>query len=246
MATIEQGIVQPVAGRHTPKLGPLAIMAATEADFQDLRSRMDLPNECKLLLSRICYRQADPGKPSLVGPVMGAPYAVMLMEVLHAWGIHEMLFYGWCGSTSSAIRSGDILLPDGAVIDEGTSRHYQQETGATVHPQDGLRSVLKDALESRSVPLHSGLVWTTDGIFRETPSRVKWFQAQGAVAVDMELSALISAALFLDIALASVLLVSDELFDLQWHPGFKSGEFKASRTLVCDLLSQINGNWFHG
>lgn len=245
MTPTEPGIVQPVSSRHNPKLGPLAIMAATEADFQALRRRMDLPHGCKLFLSRVCYCEDDPGKPALVGPVMGAPYAVMLMEVLRVWGIGKMIFYGWCGSIISRYRSGDILLPDSAVIDEGTSQHYQQETGSTVYPQDGLRRALSAVFDSRSIPHHGGLVWSTDGIFRETPYRVKRFRKLGAVAVDMELSALLSAASFHAIPLAAVLAVSDELFDLKWRPGFKGRAFKASRTLICDQLAQLNGNGFH-
>ena len=241
----EQGLVQPVCSNRTPKLGPLGVMAATEADFHHLRRRMDLPDFRKLFLSQICYCAADHGKPSLVGPVMGAPYAVMVLETLHAWGIKKLLFYGWCGSISNQCRSGDIILPDSAIIDEGTSWHYHQEVGATVHPQAALRNALGKVLHGHSVRYHIGRVWTTDGIFRETPTRVEQFQTQGAVAVEMELSALLSAANFHAMSLAAVLVVSDELFDLQWRPGFSCKEFKASRSLVCDLLAQINGNLFH-
>ncbi len=245
MISPEKGIVQPVSSRRTPKLGPLAIMAATEADFQDLRRRMDLPDQRSLFLSRICHCAANPEKPALAGPVMGAPYAVMLLETLRAWGMQKLLFYGWCGSISSRYRTGDIILPDSAIIDEGTSRHYQQQDGAMVAPHPGLRRLLGDALTGKSIQHGSGRVWSTDGIFRETPDLVKRFQNQGAVAVDMELSALLSVSLFHALSMVAILVVSDELFDMTWRPGFNRPEFKLSRNRVCDLIAQLNGNAFH-
>ncbi len=220
-------------------------MAATEADFNDLRRRMDLPDCRNLFLSRLCYCAVDQDKPALVGPFMGAPYAVMLMETLRVWGVQKLLFYGWCGSISSQFRSGDIILPDSAIIDDGTSRHYQQQVGATVRPNAELRRKLGDALNESSIRHSRGRIWSTDGIFRETPTLVKRFQNQGAVAVEMELSALLSAALFHAVPCAAILVVSDELFNLQWRPGFNRPEFKMSRGKVCDLLAQLNGNAFH-
>lgn len=241
----EKGIVQPVSSGRTPKLGPVAIMAATEADFKDLRRRMDLPDHRNLFLSRLCHCAADHGKPALVGPVMGAPYAVMLMETLRAWGAKKLVFYGWCGSISNRYRAGDIILPDSAIIDEGTSPHYQREIGTTVSPNDDLRDELENALDGRSIGHFSGRIWSTDGIFRETPIRVKHFRHLGAVAVDMELSALLSVALFHAMPATAILVVSDELFDLEWRPGFNREEFKTSRGRVCDLLAQLDGNAFH-
>ncbi len=244
MKPAEEGIVQPVIGRRPPKTGPLAIMAATQADVESLRRRMDLPDHRQLLMSRLHYNAADHNTPALIGPVMGAPYAVMLMETLHAWGMKQMLFYGWCGSINRRYRSGDIILPDSAIIDEGTSLHYKQKLGATVHSHRALRTALGEALGD-PVRHRIGKVWSTDGIFRETPTLVKRFQSEGAVAVDMELSALLSAALFLSVPLAAVLVVSDELFDLKWRPGFSTLAFKTSRGSVCDQLAQMNGNWPH-
>lgn len=245
MIPADKGIVQPISDRRTPKLGSVAVMAATQADFEELRRHLGLPRQRNLFLSRLCYCEDDDTKPSLVGPVMGAPYAAMLLETLYAWGVEKLIFYGWCGSIDSQIRSGDIILPDSAIIDEGTSAHYHKETGATVHPNGALRSVLSDACDNRSIRQSSGRIWTTDGIFRETPERVERFQSEGAVGVDMELSALCSVALFHDLPLAAVLVVSDELFDLQWRPGFKQPEFKVSRARVCETLVEIIKDGFH-
>ncbi|MGD8845460.1 MAG: nucleoside phosphorylase [Desulfobacteraceae bacterium] len=237
MTTFEQGIVRPVCNPGTPGLGPLAIVAATDADFQFLCRKLRLPDSRRLFLSTICFDAGDPTTPTLAGPLLGAPYAVMVLETLQAWGVRTIIFLGWCGSISSCLHSGDILVPDSAVVDEGTSLHYGQHTGAVVQPHEHLCDSLHRIVRQRDMALCKGRVWTTDGVFRETPAQIRKYQAQGAVAVEMELSALFSAAQFYGLSLAALLIVSDELFTLEWRPGFKEKRFKKSRTAVCELLT---------
>lgn len=237
MTTSEDGIVRPVCNPGTPVLGPLAIMAATDADFQFLCRKLRLPDTRSVFLSTIRFDAADPTSPTLAGPLLGSPYAVMMLETLQAWGVRTIIFVGWCGSVSSCLHSGDILVPDSAVIDEGTSLHYGQHSGAIVQPHDHLCDSLEKFVGQQDITYCKGRVWTTDGVFRETPSQIQKYQAQGAVAVEMELSALFSAAQFYALSLAALLIVSDELFTMQWRPGFKEKRFKQSRTAVCELLT---------
>lgn len=244
--SLEEGMVRPVCTRRTPRLGPTAIMAATDADLQRLRRNLGLPDTRKLFLGRLYFDASDQKQPVLAGPLMGAPYAVMVLETLHAWGVRSVVFCGWCGTIAGDLGIGDILIPDCAIIDEGTSLHYQQPLGGTVYPNAGRYKDLQRNLRRHAVIHKHGPVWSTDGIFRETPGQILKFQQKGAVAVEMELSALFSAAKFYDLAMAAVLIVSDELFSLQWRPGFKNKLFKQSRTAVCDLLSQMHRSPDHG
>lgn len=236
MNTIDDGIIRPVRNQGTPQLGPLAIMVATDADFQFLRRNLRLPETRRLYLSTICFDTSDSVAPVLAGPMMGAPYAVMMLETLHAWGVKTIVFFGWCGSIRDRLRCGDILVPDDAVIDEGTSLHYGQQAGTIVRSDTLLTGRLRSTLGQKNIAHCKGRVWTTDGPFRETPTQIQKFQALDAVAVEMELSALVSTARFYAISLSAVLIVSDELFTLQWRPGFKEKRFKQSRISVCELL----------
>jgi purine-nucleoside phosphorylase len=246
MMTFEEGIVRPVCTHHTPQLGPTAILAATDADLQILCKKLSLPDTRKLFLSRLYFDASDQNRPALAGPLMGAPYAVMVLETLRAWGVCSLVFCGWCGTIADDLCIGDILIPDCAIIDEGTSLHYKQPLGGTVYPNAGRHKDLQRSLRQHAVIHRCGPVWSTDGIFRETPGQIRKFQQRGAVAVEMELSALFSAAKFYDISIAAVLIVSDELFSLQWRPGFKNKLFKQSRITVCDLLLQMHRSLNHG
>lgn len=234
----QEGVVRPVATARSPQLGPLAIIAATGSDLQILRRNLNLSDERRLYLSTLHYDSTDLTSPALVGPVMGAACAVMVLETLRAWGVHTIVFLGWCGSIDSRLRTGDLLLPDSAIVDEGTSPHYGRETGATVHPHGKLCGELSQSLKKSKIAHRRGRVWSTDGIFRETPAQINKFRNQGALAVEMELSALCSAADFYALSFAAVLVVSDELFTMEWQPGFKDKLFIRARTRVCHFLTE--------
>ena len=58
----------------------------------------------------------------------------------------------------------------------------------------------------------------------------------------MEMCALMTVAIYRSVRLAGLLVVSDELFDLRWHAGFKNTGFKAKRQLAAETLSEISGS----
>jgi purine-nucleoside phosphorylase len=236
----DDAIVRPVRTPRSPALGPVAYMAAGEPDINRLRKGLDLPDSRPLYLSRIYYNAADPTQPVVAGPIMGAPYAVMLLEVLRTWGVRKGLFLGWCGSIDQRVRTGDIILPSGTWIDEGTSTHYGQSAESAVLPDQKLHDLLQLELKRCRMAFHRGLTWTTDAIFRETRAQINRFQRLGALAVEMELSALLSAAAFYGFPLAALLTVSDELFTYRWQPGFKTQAFRQACQAACNFLIDLN------
>ena len=179
------------------------------------------------------------GRLTVTGPLLGAPAAVMIAETLIAWGARRLLYYGWCGAIAPHVKIGDIVVPTAAVIDEGTSRHYGADLNQTVAPSHRMVATIHQTLHASGQPCHDGLVWTTDALFRETPSKVKSFQQRGALAVEMETSALFTVAAFHQVEVGCLLVVSDELARLEWQPGFKDERFKASRAVISDLIPII-------
>ena len=61
---------------------------------------------------------------TLAGPAPGAPYAVMVLEKLIALGVQTVVALGWCGSLKPEVRIGDLIIPESAHSEEGTSGHY--------------------------------------------------------------------------------------------------------------------------
>ena len=236
-----RAIVNPVKGKHPPHTGPLAIIAATESDLGRLTRLVQTPlvEQRKLYMSTLRVYADEHRRFALAGPLIGAPYAAMIVESLAVWGVRQILFVGWCGAVSPAVKAGDIIVPGSAMVDEGTSGHYCDPSCRVALPGRSLTRQLALALEHDGAKFHDGAVWTTDAIFRETVEKVKHFQAKGALAVEMELSAVLTVAAFRGLDAAGVLVVSDELSDYQWRPGFKQPAFRDARQAVCRAVLMV-------
>ena len=146
-AGADPALVNPVAGKNSPAAGPLAVMVSSEADLRYLADAMPREaRDCRNFLMSRYYWQSDSKRGGLlIGPVIGAPYAAMLLENLIAWGTRQLIFFGWGGAVAEDVRIGDIILPTGAMSDEGTSRHYGYPAGEVIQavacadPQDWQR-----------------------------------------------------------------------------------------------------------
>ena len=227
----------------------MARAAILVSNGDDLRSIVRLSGLAEaaglgLLLSRIYQNKSLPSTFTAVGPFIGAPYSVMLLEMLIARGAREIVVFGWCGSLSSDVRIGDIVVPKGAFADEGTSKHYHREGDCPVMASPQLRGRIEAVFSDQGQCCHEGNIWTTDAIYRETPERVGFYQRRQALAVEMEMSALFSVGRFRGVDVAGVLVVSDELSSLQWRPGFTDRRFRNSRDNVsrgiCSLSRDLN------
>lgn len=236
----EQGIVRPVITRNTPRLGDAAVMVAPKGDFELLKSRLKADEsdiDRGLYLGNVTGRQ---GAFCAFGPLVGAPFAAMVLETLTAWGARRFLFYGWCGSIDEAIAPGEVILPTAAFIDEGTSIHYGYALGDCV-PGASNHQRLKSLLTAANLPYREGPIWTTDAVYRETPSTIRRFRQLGALGVEMEVSALFSVARYLQVELDAILIVSDRVSPEKWHPGFRDPAFLERRNQIVDFLAA----WCH-
>jgi len=235
-------IVNPVITQNTPDPGEMAVLVSSTSDLKRLLPGLENAGdvaERPLFMSRHYLGTCGAGRVSLVGPIMGAPYAVALLDTLVAWGVKQILFLGWCGSISHRVAIGDIIVPEQAFIDEGTSRHYGQQAASVRCPQGALPERVIAALEQAGSSCHRGTVWTTDAIYRETEQQVRRFQEKGALAVEMEVSALFSAAQFRSVVICCVLVTSDRLHDMRWQPGFRDSRFTAGRQSAVNAIFEV-------
>ena len=232
-------IVNPVRSKNTPEIGPVAVIAATEMDLFLLCDLLHFNKDDyrRLFTSRLYARNFLPGL-CLTGPGIGAPYAVMMLETLICWGARRILFIGWCGAVSNQVRIGDIILPTAAIADEGTSRNYVAPVNGQSQPDLPIISLVGQVLTDNRIDFHSGKIWTTDAVYRETREKVAQYQKQGVLAVEMEVSALFSVAQFRQVELGALLVVSDELSSFKWRPGFKDDRFIAGQQIACRMVKE--------
>ena len=238
--TSYDAIVNPIKSKKTSDIGPVAVMAATEMDLFLLCDLLDFKRDDyrRLFTSRLYAHQSSSGGICLSGPCIGAPYAAMMLESLIVWGASRIIFLGWCGAVSKQVKIGDIILPTSAVVDEGTSRNYTDTNSGPSQPASSMASLIGQVLEDNRIDFHSGKIWTTDAVYRETREKVENYQKQGVLAVEMEISALYSVAQFRQVELGGILVVSDELSSFKWRPGFKDQRFVAGRKTACRMVKQ--------
>ena len=69
--------------------------------------------------------------------------------------------------------------------------------------------------------------------------KVRGFQSQGVLGVDMETSAFFTVSAFRGIEAAALLIVSDDLSGITWRHGFREPKFLEARKQVSRLLVQF-------
>lgn len=169
----------------------------------------------------------------LAAPVLGAPLAVMVMEELVRRGAREIIFFGLAGSLGQGLKPGDLICPSEGISTEGTSAHYP----APLKSCPSLRARLMES--GKGLGVGDGLVWSTDGIYRETLGLIEKQKKRGAGVVDMESTALMAAAAFRKISLVPLLVVSDVLDGCDHHLGFKSPDFKKGLAKAAEIAWRV-------
>lgn len=162
------------------------------------------------------YRLDVDGEPLLVvHPGVGAPLAVAFLEEMIALGCRKFIACGGAGVLQSHLDVGHLVIPTGAVRDEGTSYHYLPPSRDVAASADGV-AALEATLKAHNVPYETGLTWTTDAIYRETRRKVEQRKAEGCLTVEMEAASFFAAAQFRGVTFAQVLYGGDDLSGDQW------------------------------
>ncbi len=144
---------------------------------------------------------------------------------------------GSCGSLSKNINIGDLVIATGAVRGDGVSPYYVEKDFIT-KPDESLNNALITAAKASGLNVHTGKVWSTDAILRETKEVVNGVVDQGAVAVDMVSSVFLTLAQIYKIPAVSILAVSDNLMTGQM--GFLNPDYyMAEGSLINIALNLI-------
>jgi uridine phosphorylase len=241
-ASMTRCILNPTRLKGEPRLPATGILAVNPSDSCCLSSyAKEAGLKRSFLFNSSLYSSTDL---FLAGAAVGAPMAVMCLEKLIVLGARKIILYGWCGSLQEELHAMDILLPNASVAEEGTSAHYSCSEVASRKSSQALELAIAAMFDVHSVHYKTGAVWTTDAPYRETIDKVQAYSAQGVYGVDMEYSALAAVARFRGVALAGVLLVSDELTTIPWKPHYSFKSFKdrshAVLRQLCDFAVHDN------
>jgi uridine phosphorylase len=152
---------------------------------------------------------------------IGAPAAAMFLEEFIACGAKTIFEVGVAGGLQLYLHPGDIIVVTEAFRDEGTSHQYFPPD-VKVESSKNLRESLTKYLEQRELRHFVGPVWSTDGVYRETISKFQRFREAGALAVNMETSAIFAVAKYRNVKAASAHVISDILSEQGWLQAFET------------------------
>ena len=127
----------------------------------------------------------------------------------------RILFTGSCGGVGN-ISVNDLLVCEGALSGEGFSRYYAEDftvedvlkRGEVTLPHEELTGELSSFLEGEK-ELKKGKVFTTGSLVAESGEFIKAIEKEGFLGIEMELSAVYTAARKAGISTCSLLYISD-------------------------------------
>ena len=102
------------------------------------------------------------------------------------------------------------MVVDKVIRGDGVTPYYVDSKFQTVADKK-IADTLYEVAKGMGVAVHRGTAWTTDALLRETRKIVEAKRKEGAIAVDMVSSALLTIAQLHNIKAGSILAVSDNV-----------------------------------
>ena len=131
-------------------------------------------------------------------------------EVMCNAGIQNIIRVGRCGSLDENIKVGDLFVVDEVIRGDGVTPYYVDKDFKTVSDKK-LSDLLFEIAQEMGLTVHRGKAWTTDALLRETREIVEAKRKEGARAVDMVSSTLLTICQTYNIKACSILAVSDNV-----------------------------------
>src|SRR3989338_7799401 len=153
-------------------------------------------------------------------------------EVMCNAQIPTIIRIGTCGAMDEKIKVGDFVVADKIIRGDGVTPYYVDKDFETVADKK-ISDTLEKAAKDLGVTVHRGCVWTTDALLRETRELVEAKRKEGAIAVDMVSSALLTIAQLNKVKAGSILAVSDNV--ITGEMGFMNPLYYMAETKLIEI-----------
>lgn len=131
-------------------------------------------------------------------------------EVMCNAQIENIIRIGTAGSLDENIKVGDLFVVDEVIRGDGVTPYYVEDSFKT-RADKRIADTLYNVAKEMGLNIHRGVAWTTDALLRETRQIVEAKRKEGARAVDMVSSALLTIAQTYNVKAGSILAVSDNV-----------------------------------
>ena len=150
----------------------------------------------------------------IVGPVLSGPWVAMALEELKVLGLKYAIGIGAYGSFSDELQIDDIVIADNAIISDGTSKEYSNDSEAK--PTKRLLDLVEVIFQREYKKYKTASVWTLDAMYRESIEKMKMWSKRGAECVNMETGTFYTVARELDIESIYFGFVLDLIHTEEW------------------------------
>ncbi len=168
-----------------------------------------------------------------------APDTSITTEILCNAKVNGLIRVGSCGALREDMKVGDIVVVDTAIKGDGVTKYYVDDEfvpKADEALSKALTEIAQNSLQANGLienKVHVGPCWTTDAILRETREHVGKAVDQGAIAVDMVTSALLTICQLYNVPAAVILAVSDNV--ITGEMGFMNPDYYMAETAIINI-----------
>jgi uridine phosphorylase len=163
-------------------------------------------------------------------------------EVICNAGIPNIIRIGTCGALDENIKVGDLVVVDKIIRGDGVTPYYVDNNVQT-QADKKIADLLFEVSKATGANVHRGTCWTTDALLRETRELVEARRKEGAIAVDMVSSALLTIAQTYNIRAGSILAVSDNV--ITGEMGFMNPLYYMAESnlikIALDVVKKLEG-----
>lgn len=218
--TEESAVIEPTKRFTEKKLPELCLLCFFSEVLEGLASRPDCETfhglGSEIGATEVYVLRHEGQSVAVCHPGVGGPLAAATLEELIALGCRSFLLCGGAGSLIPEQTMGHLVVVDQAWRDEGVSHHYLAPDKSIAVKTEVLQRIIR-SLQERAVAFELGSTWTTDALYRETPSRIARRRGSGCLTVEMELASLLAVAQYRQCQLGAILYCGDDVGSEDWE-----------------------------
>jgi uridine phosphorylase len=233
--SVDEKIVRMILETGPSNLNEIVILPAVKLVMKKILSKL----QNKRKHGRVYNGELNGVKVSVVRSLIGAPNCAIALECLKRGKTKIIVRLDVCGGIKNSnlkINVGDILIPQLAYCDDGTSPQYIREHPSLANSLESISNPLskfqnlltgnqtifisKSNIELDDLLLEEGnslfpnkvkrvKLWSTDGLFCESLDFIRALKSINIQAVDMETSILFLLGKLFNLKTASILSVTD-------------------------------------
>ncbi len=153
-----------------------------------------------------------------------------------------MIRIGSCGVLRDDMKVGDLIVAESALPGDGVTPYYVKGEFEPKSDAELTKSLIETAKAS-GLTVHTGKVWSTDAILRETKEHVNAAIKKDAIAVDMVTSTFLTITQLYKVRAAAILAVSDNI--ITGEMGFLNPSYYMAEgsmiAIVLNLIKKLEG-----